>query len=339
MNIAAAQLIRTQAASLGFDQVRFADVDPPAGVGAYDQFIAEGRQGEMGWMESSRAPRADPRLLLASAQSIVVLGMRYGHPRPPDPGGLTGAVASYAWGRDYHNLIGKRLRRLSRDLRAKIPGFDAYCGVDSRPLIERAWAQRAGLGFLGKNALAILPGDSSYFFLAAMLVNIPLPPDTPLGDHCGSCIRCINACPTDAFTAPGQLDARRCISYLTIEHRGHIAPQFREKLGRWVFGCDDCQSVCPHNPSTPHPAEDDFSPRPGHAWIDLEWVIQSTDDAINTHFQGSPIRRAGPSGLKRNAAIVLGNLGDPAGRPALLTALDHPESVVSEAARWALDRI
>jgi epoxyqueuosine reductase len=334
-----ATMIRSLASERGFDTVRFATIDPPPGIDAYDRFLAEGRQGDMAWMQSSRGPRANPRLLLADAKSVVVLGMRYGHPRPPDPGGLTGAVASYAWGRDYHNLIGKRLRRLSRDLRGAIPGFDAYCGVDSRPFIERAWAQRAGLGFLGKNGLAILPGESSYFFLAAMLVNVELPPDTPLKDHCGSCTRCLVACPTDAFTAPGQIDARRCISYLTIEHKGPVCPTLMPKMGRWVFGCDDCQSVCPHNPATPLAADDDFQPRPGHAWLDLEWVLNTSDEAINTHFQGSPIRRARPNGLKRNAAIVLGNLGDPSGRKALLGLVDHPDEGVSTAVRWALDRL
>jgi len=339
MTIEAAQHIRNIAVSYGFDDVRFADISPPAGLDAYDRFLAERRHGDMAWMETGRAPRADPTQLLSDARSIVVLGMRYGYPRPPDPGGLTGKVACYAWGRDYHNLIGKRLRKMSRDLRAQIPGLNTYCGVDSRPLIERAWAERSGLGFLGKNAIAILPGESSYFFLAAMLVNIPLPPDTPLRDHCGTCRRCLDACPTDAFTGAGQVDARRCISYLTIEHRGQVDNQLRPLIGRWVFGCDDCQEVCPHNPETPPPAESDFAPRPGHAWLDLEWVLTTSDETLDSHFEGSPMRRARPTGLKRNAAMVLGNLGDAAARPALLHATGHTDPVVCDAARWALDRL
>lgn len=331
--------IRSEAKKFGFDEVRFAAVQPSAGIEAYDKFLSEGRHGSMEWMPTSRGPRSNPRLLLPSAQTVVVLGMRYAHPRPPDPGGLTGKVASYAWGRDYHNLIGKRLRRLTRDLRAGVPGLETYGGVDSRPIIERAWAERSGLGFLGKNAMAILPGQSSYFFLAAILINGTVPPTAPLGDHCGTCQRCMDACPTDAFTAPGQLDARRCISYLTIEHKGPISDALKPQTHRWVFGCDDCQEVCPHNPASPDSADDDFAPRPGHAWLDLEWVMAAQDEALVSHFQGSPIRRTGPAGLKRNAAIVLGNIGDPAARTALLAGLKHPDEGVTDAVHWALNRL
>ncbi len=333
-------IIRQQAAHFGFDQVRFAPLSPAPGIEAYDRFLSEDRQGEMKWMASSRAPRADPLHLLPSARSAIVLGMSYAHPRPPDPGGLTGKVASYAWGRDYHNLIGKRLRKLARELHQQIPGFEAYWGVDSRPLIERAWAERSGLGFLGKNCMAIMPAHSSYFFLAVILVNLELPPDRPLmKDHCGSCTKCLDKCPTNAFTAPGQLDARRCISYLTIEHRSSIPDHLRPLLGRWVFGCDDCQEVCPHNGQRMPDANDDFGPRVGHAWLDLEWVLQADDERLLSHFEGSPIRRCKPVGLKRNAAIVLGNLGDPAARPALLHANAHPDALVKEAAMWALERV
>ena len=331
--------IRGQAGQFGFDQVRFAPLVPAPGIDEYDQFLSEKRQGDMEWMVRSRGPRAEPLSLLPTARSAIVLGMSYAHPRPPDPGGLTGKVASYAWGRDYHNLIGKRLRKLARELQRQIPGFEAYWGVDSRPLIERAWAERSGLGFLGKNCMAIMPAHSSYFFLAVILVNVDLPPDSPLKDHCGSCTRCLDACPTNAFTGPGQLDARRCISYLTIEHRSEIPEHLRPLLGRWVFGCDDCQEVCPHNGQQFPDANDDFGPRRGHAWLDLEWVLQTTDDQLDKHFEGSPIRRCKPVGLKRNAAIVLGNLADPAARSALLQAHGHSDVRVSEAAQWALDKI
>ena len=331
--------IRQEAAKLGFDEIRFTHLDPAPGVDNYNRFIDEGRHGEMGWMERGQPPRANPFSLLPGAKSVIVLGMNYSHPRPPDPGGLTGKVASYAWGRDYHNRIGKRLKKLDRNLREQIPGFLSYGGVDSRPLIERAWAQRAGLGFLGKNCLAILPGRSSYFFIAVMLVNIDLPPDTPLGDHCGSCQRCLDVCPTGAFTAPGELDARRCISYLTIEHKGEIPTDLRQQMGRWVFGCDDCQEVCPHNPKNPIFADPEFAPRAGHAWLDLEWVLLADDDTLKSHFQGSPIRRPGPQGLKRNAAIVLGNMGDPSARTSLLRAMDHSDAIVKSHAKWALDRL
>ena len=339
MNLSPEQCIRETAATYGFDEVRFTPLHPIAGIQDYDRFLEGGHHGDMAWMKTSRSPRANPKELLPSAQTIVMLGMHYAHPRPPDPGGLTGKVACYAWGRDYHNLIGKRLRRLTRELRETIPGLETYAGVDSRPIIERAWAEQSGMGFLGKNAMAILPGKSSYFFLAAILVNIPLKPTLPMGNHCGACVRCLDACPTDAFSAPGQLDARRCISYLTIEHKGPISNDFKGKLGRWVFGCDDCQEICPHNPKIPPPAQDDFAPRTGHAWLDLEWVMNTSDDSLVSHFQGSPIRRPGASGLKRNASIALGNLGDPAGRTCLLPHANHPDPGVSDAVRWALEQI
>lgn len=318
--------------------MRFATLDPAPGIEAYDHFLAAGYAGTMDWMARSRPPRAEPRLLLPDARAAVVLGTDYAWPRPPDPGGLTGKVASYAWGRDYHNLIGKRLRKLVFALKDRIPGFEAYAGVDSRPFVERAWAERAGLGYVGKNACVIVPSEGSYFFLAVMLVNVELEPDRVMGDFCGRCRRCLDACPTDAFVDAGRLDARRCVSYLTIEHDGPIPEALRPGLGRWVFGCDTCQEVCPHNHDPVASAELDLAPRPDHAWLDLPALLETPDDALVARFQGTPIRRAAPVRLKRNAAIVLGNLGDLAAAPALRRALAHESEVVAEAAAWALAR-
>ena len=335
-------VIRQEAVAHGFSRVRFASAAGAPGIGSYDAFLAQGFHGSMDWMVKSRPPRADPRRLLPDAAAAVVLGVDYAWPRPPDPGGLTGKVASYAWGRDYHNLIGKRLRKLCLRLREQVPGLETYGGVDSRPLIERAWAERAGLGFIGRNACAIVPGEGSYLFLAVILVNVELPPDPPTGAmdrHCGRCRRCLDACPTDAFIASGQLDGRRCISYLTIEHDGDIPEALRPAMGRWVFGCDVCQEVCPHNHAPATSREADLAPRPEHAWLDLAAVLTDDDDALCARLAGTPLRRAAPIRLKRNAAVVLGNLGEPAGRPALETALDHPSAVVRSHARWALDRL
>lgn len=312
------------------------------GIERYDHFLAQGHHGSMGWMVRSRPPRAEPDQLLGGVRSAVVLGVDHAWPRPADPGGLTGKVASYAWGRDYHNLIGKRLRRLARQLREALPTLGLYWGVDSRPLIERAWAERAGLGFIGKNCCVIVPGRGSYFFVAVILVDVDLPHDPPFGTsdrHCGSCRRCLDRCPTDAFIGAHQLDARRCISYLTIEHRGPIPPDLRSGMGRWVFGCDLCQEVCPHNHAHPTSPHADLAPRPGHAWLDLPWVLKTPDDVLQEHFLGSPLRRPGAVGLKRNAAIVLGNIGDPAARPSLEQAARHGDPTVQEAAAWALERI
>lgn len=336
----AAARIRAEAAALGFDHVRFAALDPAPGIAHYDAFVAAGHHADMAWMEGGRDKRAAPRQLLPTAQCAVVLGLRYAWPRPPDPGGLTGKVACYAWGRDYHNLIGKHLKRLRKRLAEG--GIDSTWGVDARPFIERAWAERAGLGFLGRNCCAIVPGEGSYLFLAVGLVDTPLPPDPPrkgMARHCGACRRCLDACPTNAFVASGKLDARKCISWMTIEHRGPVPEAHREHVGRWVFGCDDCQEVCPHNHKPATPLHNDLRPVEGRAWLDLEWVLTTPDDALDAALLGSPLRRAKPWGLKRNAALVLGNLGDPAGIRALEVGLRHPHPVVVEQARWSLARL
>ncbi|MFT5682409.1 MAG: epoxyqueuosine reductase [Myxococcota bacterium] len=337
-----AQRIRAEAAELGFSRVRFASADGAPGIDRYDDFLAAGRHGEMTWMVNGRPARAAPLTLLPSAKTAVVLGVDYAWPRPPDPGGLTGMVSSYAWGRDYHNLMSKRLRRMARGLRED--GIGVYWGVDSRPLIERAWAEKSGMGFVGKNCMLIIPGTSSFLFLAVLLLSEEIPPDPPIvKDHCGTCRRCLDVCPTDAFAGPMQLDARKCIAYLTIEHREAIPLPLRPLLGRWVFGCDLCQTVCPHNHrlySDAHGgSHEDFQPRTGHAWLDLEWLLTTSDEAINDALIGSPLRRPKPAGLKRNAAVVAGNLKDPAARPALLKALTHSNEHVVSHARWALDRL
>ena len=296
----------------------------------------------MDWMKRSMPPRENPSSLLPGLRSAIVLGTNYCWPTPPDPGGLTGRVSIYAWGRDYHNLIGKRLKKFVRWLRSM--GISSYAGVDSRPIVERSWATRAGLGYAGKNCCTIRPGQGSLFFISVVFVDSLLPPDAPLEGglerYCGSCTRCISVCPTSAFDQPGELDARRCLSYLNIEHKGAIPIELRESMGRWVFGCDLCQTTCPHNhDASSAGAHPDFAPRSGHAWLDLEWVLSTDDEKLDTFFTGSPIRRCKPSGLKRNACIVLGNLGDPAARTALRHGTRHTSSTVREAARWALERI
>jgi epoxyqueuosine reductase len=333
--------LRAEIQQLGFEHVRFCPATGAPGIERYREMLSTGRHGSMAWMERSLPPREDPSLLLSGLESAIVLGTNYAWPIPPDPGGLTGQVSLYAWGRDYHNLIGKRLRKLVRWIRSK--EINAYAGVDSRPIIERAWASRSGMGFAGKNCCTIQPSRGSFMFLSVVLVQCELPYDAPLADglerYCGTCTKCLDACPTEAFLEPGVIDANRCISYLNIEHRGAIPEPLRSPMGRWVFGCDACQTVCPHNHSPLHESHPDLAPRSGHAWLDLEWVLSSDDDELDRHFQGSPIRRCRPEGLKRNAAIVLGNIGDSAGRSALLRASEHSSEVVREAATWALDRL
>jgi epoxyqueuosine reductase len=331
--------LRLKAMEVGFSRVGFAELDPPAGVAAYDAFIAEGRHADMTWMAESREARANPKQLLPGAQSMVSLGIDYYHPRPKDPGGLTGKVSRYAWGRDYHNLIGKRLDRVVRWIRAQ--GVVAWGGVDHRPFIERAWAERAGLGFSARNACMIRPGEGSYFFLAVILVGRTLPPDPPiragLERFCGACRRCHDLCPTQAFTGDGQLDARRCISWATIECRGAIPLWIRPHIGRWLYGCDECQEVCPHNHRPPNSQEPDLAPR--DAWVQLDWLLGAPESEIQQHFVATAFKRAGVWGLRRNAMIVLGNIADSSARPHLLPWADGTDEVLADHARWAIDRL
>lgn len=330
--------LEMRAGELGFVHVRVADVPAEAPhFAAFQQWLAAGHHADMAYLPRGEATRGDPRTRLPQARSAVVLALEHHHARPPDPGGLTGKVARYAWGRDYHNLIGKRLRKLRRDLRAQ--GVDSWGGVDTAPILERGWATAAGLGVNGKNGVQFIPARGSWMFLAVLFLPERLAPDAPVGrDHCGACTRCLVACPTRAFTGPRVVDARRCISYWTIEARDRPIPAaLRPGFGRWVFGCDVCQEVCPHNARPPTPDEADLLPR--HAWLDLPWLLQAPDDEVLERFTGTPLRRPGPVALRRNACVVLGNLGDPAAIPLLRAAERDPASLVVEHARWALDRL
>lgn len=330
-------LIEHHAGELGFTAVRFATVDRTPFADAFDRWLAAGHHADMAWMLPSRDTRVDPRVRLPTARTAVALAIAHHHRRPPDPGGRTGAVARYAWGRDYHNLVARRLRKLQRALREA--GLAAWGAVDTAPIIERAWAHAAGLAHIGKNNIAFLPGKTSYILLAVVFTDAPITPDPPfLRDHCGSCTRCLDACPTSAFVGPRVLDARRCIAYWTIESRT-IAPRaLRADFGRWIFGCDDCQTPCPHNHDPDDPDEDAFLPR--HAWLDAEALLATPDDAFRERFLGTPLMRAGPIGLKRNAAIVLANLGDDRVVPTLTQhGLTHPSAVVRASAVWSLRRL
>ncbi len=313
----------------------YARVGSTPGAEDLERFIRHGRHGELRWLERQHPVRMDPRRRMPKARTAVVLLVEHDHQVPPRPPGLQGAVARYAWGRDYHNLVGKRLRKLRRDLRQV--GVDSWGGVDSAPIAERAWARAAGVGFRGKHAGQILRGRSSWFFLAVLFVDQEIEPTDPAPDGCGTCRRCLDACPTGALVSPFVVDARLCLSTWTIEARGLPPSPIREALGDRFFGCDACQEVCPHNHAPPPCGEPDLAPR--HAWIDLPEVLASKDEALMERFRGTPLRRPGAAGLKRNAALCLGNLGDPAAIPPLEQAQGHAESVVREAALWALARL
>jgi epoxyqueuosine reductase len=327
--------IEALATAAGFKTVRFAAVGPTPHADAYRAWIAAGHHGEMAWLARAVEGRADPRHWLPTARSAVVLAVEHHHERPSDPGGRTGLVARYAWGRDYHNLVGKRLKKLKKSLTRA--GIDSWGSVDTAPIIERAWAEAAGVGFVGKNTVMIRPARTSWLVLAVLFVDVPCRPDAPLRDHCGRCTRCLDGCPTHAFVGPRTLDATRCIAYWTIEARGLAPEALLPGFGRWVFGCDVCQEVCPHNAAPPDPDEDDLRPR--HAFLDLDEVLATPDDALLARFIGTPLARAGGVGLKRNALVALGNLGDPGGTPAIESALGHADPAVAAAARWAAKRL
>jgi len=311
------------------------------------RWLDAGHQGEMAWLNEARARLAThPDELLPGARSLVVVGVAYRTEQPAAPTPLSGRVARYAWGSDYHDELKARLQQLATFLGEHVPPehepVRTRVFVDSGPLVERDAAVRAGLGFRGKNTNLLTP-IGSYVFLGALLCNVALEVDAPQTKDCGSCTRCLDACPTAALDEPYHLAAERCIAYLTIEHRGPIAPELRPLVGDWVFGCDVCQEVCPYNAASRDkprgwPA---FEPRPALGTRpDLPSLLRLDDEAFRTTFRGSPMKRAKRRGLARNAAIALGNSGEAAARPALAAAAERdPEPLVRDAAAWALDRL
>jgi epoxyqueuosine reductase len=306
-------------------------------------WVAAGRHGQMQYMADTTEVRADPRHadMMPSARSVIVLATAYARsPGLPRLDGSGGRIARYAQGRDYHPLLYDRLRAIKRHLHAA--GATARACVDSMPVLERAWAVRAGLGFIGKNACLIIPGLGSHVLLSVVLTSAELVPDQPMPERCGSCRLCLDACPTQAFLGPRQLDARRCISYLTIEHEGSIAEELRSGMGEWLFGCDVCQDVCPYNKRAPAPptAADHHAPKERIRELGAEDFLRMSDDVFDRYTRSTALRRAGRAGMARNAAIVLGNLGDKRHLPLIReTAERDPLEEVREAAVWARERL
>ena len=330
------------AKTLGFNRVRVAQVARSVGIQQYDSYLSKGHHATMGWMVRSRPPRENPFQLLPDAKVILTLGIDYRWPTPPKPDFLSGRVAMYAWGRDYHKVINKRLKKMMDMIKERYPNISGYWGVDSRPFIERAWAERSGLGYIGKNTMLISPADSSYFFLAMLMLNIDLDEDEPiLRNHCGTCQRCIDKCPTDAFWKPYQLDSTKCISYLTIEHKGSIPIELRPLIGDWLFGCDICQDVCPHNGKKYDTSGNlqDLAPKPKQPFVDLHWLLGASCKEVDDFFAGTPLRRAGAEQLKRNACVVAGNLKDKIVQPSLQRLLQQDNPLLREHAQWAIHQI
>jgi len=334
--------LKARATSLGYVRVGVAEA-APLGVEAdrLRAWLAAGRHGSMDWMHKTAEVRADPTdgRMVDGARSVVVLVAPYAR-KEEWVGAPPGKVARYARGRDYHNVLGKRGRKLGKWLRAK--GFEARVSVDSMPVFERAWAQRAGVGFIGKNACLIVPGVGSHAFLSCLVTTARLTPDEPIKERCGDCRACLDACPTQALVGPRELDARRCISYLTIENRGAIPEEHREAVGEWLFGCDVCQDVCPYNHGTPPPLSTTSEFAPGERWggVSAADVLSMREDDFQSWARGSPLKRAGLDGLARNAAIVLGNHRDKHHLPVLSRAASHHGSPhVREAATWAIGQL
>lgn len=306
-------LIQLRSAELGFDLCGITTADPPASINAYRQWVGKGFHGTMDYLAHSIDLRANVQSVLPGAQSIIALGMNYAQERPDTPGDVK--IARYALGKDYHKVIRKRLKRLATSLAESDPDAHFRGAVDSAPLLERDLAQRAGLGWFGKNTCLINSHRGSFFFIAILLTTARLEPDRPAAGSCGSCRACIDACPTGALVFEDnrwQLDARRCISYLTIEHRGEIDPSLQASLGEWTFGCDICQDVCPFNQPRPHqPLRAAFTSiqefRAHRARLGLQKAAQLSPEDWDAWSQGSAVRRATHSGFKRNATHNLEN--------------------------------
>jgi epoxyqueuosine reductase len=327
-----ADLIKQRALDLGFDLAGITPATPPAHVADYQRWLADGYHGEMGYMARRAEDRTDPTRLLAGAKSIIVVAMNYqaGTPHPGQP-----RLARYAWGtRDYHDLIGGKLSQLSECIREQ--GGEAKWYVDTGPILERDLAQRAGIGFTGKHTNLISLKMGNWLFLGSILTTLELAPDTPEKPHCGSCRRCIDVCPTNAIVAPYRLDARLCISYLTIELKGSIPEPLRPLIGDHLFGCDDCLEVCPWNRFARESPVADFRPRPLPS---LEEFLTWDNQQFKSFFAGTPVERLKRRGFLRNVCVVLGNTGDRTALPALEHALQDVEPLVREHAAWAITRI
>ncbi len=346
--------IKAKSKQLGFVLTGVTTPNPPPHLPAFENWLARGHHADMNYLASdrARAGRADPRLLLPECQSILVLGVPYNRPAPLGAsrhsphfrrkwGETEGGVASYALGEDYHLVLPPRLQNLVLFIEAQVGHpVPNRCYTDTGPILERDLAQRAGLGWIGKNTCLIHPQKGSYFLLAEILLGLELEPDAPFAtDHCGTCTRCVDACPTQAILPGRDLDARRCISYLTIENKGDISEDLRPLMQDWLFGCDICQQVCPWNRFAAPEGDASFRPRAGAAATGLIATLALTPQSFNRQFKRSPFQRAKRRGILRNAAVALGNSRDPRALPALENALNDSEPLVREHAQWAIEQI
>jgi epoxyqueuosine reductase len=333
--------IQQRARELGFDDCRVAPATPPGTSSHFQRWLAEQRHGEMAYLERNAAKRVDPQKVLPGAQSIISLSVAYAGQTPQPPATpSSGLVARYARFADYHHVIGEKLRSLAAfvdELGGE--GTRSLWYVDTGPLLERDFAQRAGLGFIGKHTNLISRRLGNWIFLSEIITTLPLVPDEPEKNRCGSCARCLAACPTGAITAPFQLDARKCISYLTIEQKGPIPVELRAAIGNRIYGCDDCLAVCPWNRFARDGAMMAAHARADLAAPDLLGLLALDEPAFKRRFAGTPILRAKRRGLLRNVCVALGNTADASALPALERAGRDPEPLIAEHARWAVEQI
>ena len=333
-----AALIKAEAARLGFALCGITTADPPPHHRRYVQWLAEGQAGEMLYLQRQEPKRGDLSLVLPGVRSVVCAAFNYSPEDGPPAGKMPRPIARYARFDDYHETLWARLNALLAFIQTLAPTVSGKVYCDTGPITERDLAMRAGLGWIGKHTNLISRRLGNWFFLGEILLDIALPPDTPETTHCGTCTRCLPACPTGAITAPYQLDARRCISYLTIELKGSIPLELRPLIGNRIYGCDDCLAVCPWNKFAVRATDPAVAPRADLTTPDLLELLALDDDGFRAKFQNSPIKRTKRRGLLRNVCVALGNLGDPAALPALRYAAAYdPEPLVREHAAWAVE--
>jgi len=343
--------VLAHALDLGFHDAGIAAALPLEASRRYEAWLAAGRHGEMAWLASRkhRERRADPARILRDVRAVVCVALCYAPGRDAARDERLGRIARYAAGEDYHRVMRDKLRVLSRAIEALLPGSRALWYSDTGAILERAWAERAGLGWVGKHSGLLSRRIGSWFLLGEVLVNrelepapaspAPAPAPPAAADHCGTCTRCLDFCPTGAIVAPREVDARRCISYLTIEHRGAIPMELRAQLGDWIFGCDLCQDVCPWNRFAPETREPRLEARSLEGFT-LARFLELDEAGFAALFDKSPVRRTGRDGFLRNVCVALGNRGDTSAIPALTRAMERdPSELVRAHAAWALEEI
>lgn len=334
--------LKTEAAILGFHDLRCSTVDDNSEAAKFlDQFLADGHHGDMQWMETHRDRRRSPQALWPEARTAIMVSMSY----TPDHDPLEalnqtdcGVISVYAQGKDYHDVIKPKLKQLARTVQSSTGG-EVKVFIDTAPLMEKPLGQKTGLGWQGKHTNLVSRSGGSWFFIGAILTSAALEPDAPEVDHCGGCSRCLDVCPTNAFPNPYQLNARRCISYLTIEHKGHIAPEFRKAMGNRIYGCDDCLAVCPWNKFAVGVGDIRLGPCETSANLQLSELLGLDDAAFRERFKSTPIKRTGRDRMMRNILIAAGNSGQKTLLPQIVKLLHDPSPLVRAMAVWALAQL